>query len=63
MTVTVPAGAPLGLVAGASANPDLAINTFWAYASPVGAGQVKLATAAGVRMYITVTPAGSTPAL
>ena len=57
VTVTVPATAPLGLVAGSSANRDLAVNTFWAYAYPVG-GQVQLATAAGVRMYITVTPAG-----
>jgi hypothetical protein len=57
VTVTVPATAPLGLVAGSSANRDLAVNTFWAYAYPAG-GQVQLATAAGVRMYITVTPAG-----
>jgi len=55
VTVTVPAAAPLGLVAGVSANPDLAVNTFWAYASPAGTGQVQLASGAGIRMYITVT--------
>jgi len=56
VTVTVPAAAPLGLVPGSSANPDLAINTLWAYAAPAGTGQIQLATAAGIRMYITVTP-------
>jgi hypothetical protein len=55
VTVTVPAAAPLGLVAGSSANPDLAVNTFWAYASPATSGQVQMASGAGIRMYITVT--------
>jgi hypothetical protein len=56
VTVTVPASAPLGLVPGYAPNsPPLSVNTFWAYAYPAG-GQVQLAAAAGVRMYITVTP-------
>lgn len=55
VTVTVPAGAPLGPVAGNSPGPAaLSVNTFWGYAYPAG-GQVQLAAAAGVRMYITVT--------
>jgi hypothetical protein len=55
VTVTVPAHAPLGLVAGnAPGSAALSVNTFWGYAYPAG-GQVQLATAAGVRMYITVT--------
>jgi hypothetical protein len=57
VTVTVPAGAPLGLVAGYCAgNTSLSVNTFWAYAYPAG-GQVQMANATGVRMYITVIPA------
>jgi hypothetical protein len=56
VTVTVPAGAPLGLVSGYApgASASLAANAFWGYAYPAG-GQIRLATAAGVRMYITVT--------
>jgi hypothetical protein len=56
VTVTVPASAPLGLVAGSAPGgaASLAVNTFWAYAYPSG-GQVQMAAAAGVRMYITVT--------
>ncbi len=55
VTVTVPASAPLGLVAGnAPGSAALSVNTFWGYAYPAS-GQVQLATAAGVRMYITVT--------
>jgi hypothetical protein len=58
VTVTVPANAPLGLVAGNASGPAaLAVNTFWGYAYPAG-GQVQLASAAGVRMYITVTARG-----
>jgi len=58
VTVAVPVGAPLGLVPGyAPGNASLSVNTFWAYAYPAG-GQVQVASAAGVRMYITVTPAG-----
>jgi hypothetical protein len=57
VTVTVPAGARLGLVPGYApgSSASLAVNTFWGYAYPAGGGQIKLATAAGVRMYITVT--------
>jgi hypothetical protein len=55
VTVTVPDNAPLGLVAGhAPGSAALSVNTFWGYAYPAG-GQVQLASAAGVRMYITVT--------
>ena len=55
VTVTVPADAPLGPVAGyAPGAPALAVNTFWGYAYPAG-GQIQIATAAGIRMYITVT--------
>jgi hypothetical protein len=58
VTVTVPASAPLGLVPGyAPGSAVLSVNTFWGYAYPAG-GQVQLASAAGVRMYITVTAAG-----
>ena len=55
-TDTVPAGAPLGLVPGYApgSSASLAVNAFWGYAYPAG-GQIRLATAAGVRMYITVT--------
>jgi hypothetical protein len=57
VTVTVPATAPLGAVAGnAPGIPALAVNTFWGYAYPAG-GQIQLGAAAGIRMYITVTPA------
>jgi len=58
VTVTVPATAPLGAVAGYAPGSSavMAVNTFWGYAYPSG-GQIQLATAAGVRMYITVTPA------
>jgi hypothetical protein len=57
VTVTVPAGAPLGPVAGyAPGSPSLSVNTFWAYAYPA-AGQIQLANAVGIRMYITVTSA------
>jgi len=57
VTVTVPANAPLGLVPGYApgSSASLAVNTFWGYAYPA-AGQIQLAAAAGVRMYITVTP-------
>jgi hypothetical protein len=55
VTVNVPAGAQLGPVPGyAPGSPSLSVNTFWAYAYPAG-GQIQLASAAGVRMYITVT--------
>lgn len=55
VTVTVPASAPLGLVAGkAPGSATLSVNTFWAYAYPASS-QIQLATAAGIRMYITVT--------
>jgi hypothetical protein len=57
VTVTVPASAPLGLVAGyAPGAPTLAGNAFWGYAYPAG-GQVQIASASGFRMTITVTPA------
>jgi len=57
VTVTVPAAAPLGLVAGyAPGAPSLAGNAFWGYAYPAG-GQIQIASAAGVRMTITVIPA------
>jgi hypothetical protein len=58
VTVTVPATAPLGAVTGSAPGTSsaLAVNTFWGYAYPSG-GQVQLAAAAGVRMYITVTAA------
>ena len=57
VTVTVPANAPLGLVSGyAPGASSLARNTFWGYAYPAG-GQIQLADAAGIPMYITVTAA------
>jgi len=56
-TVTIPVAAPLGLVPGNApgASPSLAVNTIWAYAGPVGGGQVRMAVGAGFRQYITVT--------
>jgi hypothetical protein len=57
-TVTIPATAALGLVHGNApgAPATLAVNTVWAYARPVGTGQIHMATGAGFRQYITVTP-------
>ena len=57
-TVTIPAGAPLGLVPGNApgASASLAVNTVWAYAGPAGTGQIQMAAGAGFRQYITVTP-------
>ena len=59
VTVTVPATAPLGPIAGYApgTSSSLAVNTFWGYAYPSGTSQIQMAAAAGIRMYITVTPA------
>jgi hypothetical protein len=56
-TVTVPANAPLGLVAGNApgAAASLAVNTVWAYVGPAGSSGIQMAAGAGFRQYITVT--------